>query len=656
MTANAGETLEFKTELKQLLHLITHSLYSNKKIVLRELVSNASDAIHKLRFNSLDSGDLLGDDKDFRIVIDPDPVAGTLTIRDNGIGMSRQAVIENLGTVARSGTKAFLEKVREAGEAKTRPDLIGQFGVGFYSSYMIADTVEVITRQAGDPVDAATRWTSDGQGEFTVVATEKVGRGTDVILHLKDSEKKEFTNTYELREIVRQFSDFLETPIYLVEMRTPEEEEEDEPAEGEEAKAEETEEEKPEKAPPVPVRTEVQVNTQKALWLRPKSEVTPEEYQGFYQQIGQDMNKPARVIHYAAEGRHEYRVLLFVPSERPYWFDMSEREHGPRLYIQRVLIMEHCKELLPRYLRFVTGLVDCSDLPLNISREILQHNDTLEAIRKDLIREIFKALRDLRESELPAYETFFKGFGTTLKEGVREDHENREKVADLLLYPSLNTPVGEHTTLERYIAAMPEGQKDIYYLTGDSDAMLRASPKLEAYRAKGRDVLFMIDAVDEYILPSLSTFKGKSLRSADSEKAAEEVASPPPEPGEFAPLLDHLKKELTEVSDVRLSSRLIDSPACLVTPSGGMSGHLERLLDRMGQGDRPKTKRILELNAGHAAVLGIKKIFEANAEDVRVAANARLLVDQAMLADGSPVEDLAGMAKRLGDLIARDAR
>jgi molecular chaperone HtpG len=335
---------------------------------------------------------------------------------------------------------------------------------------------------------------------------------------------------------------------------------------------------------------------------------------------------------------------------------MSEREHGPRLYIQRVLIMEHCKELLPRYLRFVTGLVDCSDLPLNISREILQHNDTLEAIRKDLIREIFKALRDLRESELPAYETFFKGFGTTLKEGVREDHENREKVADLLLYPSLNTPVGEHTTLERYIAAMPEGQKDIYYLTGDSDAMLRASPKLEAYRAKGRDVLFMIDAVDEYILPSLSTFKGKSLRSADSEKAAEEVASPPPEPGEFAPLLDHLKKELTEVSDVRLSSRLIDSPACLVTPSGGMSGHLERLLDRMGQGDRPKTKRILELNAGHAAVLGIKKIFEANAEDVRVAANARLLVDQAMLADGSPVEDLAGMAKRLGDLIARDAR
>ena len=639
----ATETLEFKTELKQLLHLITHSLYSNKKIVLRELVSNASDAIHKLRFDSLDRGEILGDDKDFRIVITPDDQAGTLTISDNGIGMSRQGVIENLGTVARSGTKAFLEKVREAGENKTRPDLIGQFGVGFYSSYMIADKVEVLTRQAGDPADAATRWVSDGQGEFTVEPASRAGRGTDVILHLKADEKKEFTNPFEIREIVRQFSDYLETPIFLVEMKVPEEEE---PAEGEEKK----------EAAKEPVRTEAQINTQKALWLRSKSEVTEEEYQGFHQQLTHDPTKPARVIHYAAEGRHEYKVLLFVPAERPFWFDMSEREHGPRLYIQRVLIMEHCKELLPRYLRFVSGLVDCSDLPLNISREILQHNDTLEAIRKDLVREVFKSLRDLRESDLPAYEKFYKGFGTVLKEGVREDWENREKVAEHILYSSLNTPAGEHTTLDRYIAAMPEEQKDIYYITGDSDAMLRASPKLEAYRAKGRDVLFMTDAVDEYILPSLSTYKGKSLRSVDSEKAAEDVASPPAEPGDFAPLLDHLKKTIEEVSDVRLSSRLVDSPACLVTPAGGMSGHLERLLDRMGQGDRPKTKRILELNATHPAVLAIRKIFEANAEDPRVVDNARLLADQATLADGAHVEDLAGMAKRLSELIARDAR
>lgn len=640
----ATETLEFKTELKQLLHLITHSLYSNKKIVLRELVSNASDAIHKLRFDSLDRDGILGDDKDFRIVITPDDKAGTLTISDNGVGMSRQGVIENLGTVARSGTKAFLERVREAGENKARPDLIGQFGVGFYSSYMIADKVEVLTRQAGDPADAATRWVSDGQGEFTVEQAERPGRGTDVILHLKAEEKKEFTNPFEIREIVRQFSDFLETPIFLVEMKEPEESEEN--AGGEEKGEAEKE----------PVRTEVRINTQKALWLRSKSEVTEEEYQGFHQQISHDPAKPARVIHYAAEGRHEYKVLLFVPAERPFWFDMSEREHGPRLYIQRVLIMEHCRELLPRYLRFVNGLVDCSDLPLNISREILQHNDTLDAIRKDLVREVFKSLREFRESDLPAFEKFYKGFGTALKEGVREDWENREKVAELLLFGSLNTPAGEHTTLDRYIAAMPEGQNDIYYITGDSDSMLRASPKLEAYRSKGRDVLFMTDAVDEYILPSLSTYKGKSLRSVDSEKAAEDVASPPAEPGEFAPLLEHLRKNIAEVSDVRLSSRLVDSPACLVTPAGGMSGHLERLLDRMGQTDRPKTKRILELNASHPAVLAIRKLFDANAEDSRVVDNARLLVDQATLADGALVDDLAGMAKRLGELIARDAR
>jgi len=641
----ATETLEFKTELKQLLHLITHSLYSNKKIVLRELVSNASDAIHKLRFDSLDRGELLGDDKDFKIVITPDEASGTLTISDNGIGMSRQGVIENLGTVARSGTKAFLEKVREAGENKSRPDLIGQFGVGFYSSYMIADKVEVLSRQAGDPADAATRWVSDGQGEFTVEKASRAGRGTDVILHLKDSEKKEFTSPFEIREIVRQFSDFLETPIYLVETKVPEADDDESAEEGDKKEA-----------PAEPVRTETQINTQKALWLRSKSEVTEEEYAGFHQQITHDPTKPARVIHYAAEGRHEYKVLLFIPAERPFWFDMSEREHGPRLYIQRVLIMEHCKELLPRYLRFVSGLVDCSDLPLNISREILQHNDTLEAIRKDLVKEVFKSLRDLRESDLPGFQKFYKGFGTVLKEGVREDWENREKVAELQLYHSLNTPAGEQTTLDRYIAAMPEEQKDIYYITGDSEAMLRASPKLEAYRAKGRDVLFMTDAVDEYILPSLSTYKGKSLRSVDSEKAAEDVASPPAEPGDFAPLLEHLKKSLGEVSDVRLSSRLVDSPACLVTPAGGMSGHLERLLDRMGQSDRPKTKRILELNATHPAVAALRRMFESDSSDARVVDNARLLVDQATLADGALVEDLAGMAKRLGDLIARDAR
>ncbi len=626
-TASAPEKMEFRTELKQLLHLITHSLYSDKRIFLRELVSNASDAIHKLRFDSLDSQELLGNDKDFKIHIRADEKLGTLTIRDNGIGMTRAGVIDNLGTVARSGTKAFLAKVKEA-TANNRPDLIGQFGVGFYSAFMVADQVEVITRQAGDPADAGTRWKSDGQGEFTVESCDKPNRGTEVILHLKEEEKDEFTNTYTLQQIVRQFSDFLEIPVVL---------EEEVEKEG------------------VSKLEERILNDQKALWLRPKSEITPEEYNSFYTNLTGDQEPPARVIHYAGEGTVEFRVLLFIPSKRPPSFDYGEPKTGPRLYVQRVMIMEHCEALLPRYMRFVAGLVDCPDLPLNISREILQHNKVLETIRKDLTREVLKALRILKEDEAAKYRIFFDGLGGVVKEGVREDYANREPVAGLLLFSSLRSAPGDKTSLDAYIEAVPKEQEEIFFLSGDSEALLRASPIVEAYRAKERDVLFLTEPVDEYMLPGLREYKGKKLRGADAEKPPEEVAEKPPESGEFSNLVDLMKKWLPEVADVRLSTRLVDSACCLVTPAGGMSAHLERMLERMGQNDAPRGKRILEINGSHQAVQALRGLAEKSPEDPRLALYSQLLLDEAFLADGTPLPEPGAHARRINDLIARDA-
>lgn len=630
-----AEKMEFRTELKQLLHLITHSLYSNKRVFLRELVSNASDAIHKLRFDSLDSESLLENDKDFKIHLIPDPKKGTLTIRDNGIGMSRATIIENLGTVARSGTKAYLEKVKEA-TAANRPDLIGQFGVGFYSAFMVADQVEVFSRQAGDPADAGVRWVSDGQGEFTIEAIDRPARGTEVILHLKEEDAPEFTNPYTLEHIVKQFSDFIEIPVVLhTEVEKEEKDEKDE------AKTPEIEEKV--------------INSQKALWLRPKNEITPEEYNAFYTNLTGDPEPPAKVIHYSGEGAVEFRVLFFIPSKRPFGFDYGEAKFGPRLYVQRVLIMDHCEELLPRYMRFVAGLVDCPDLPLNISREILQHNKVLETIRKDATKEVLKALRALKEDDLSKYRSFFDGLGGILKEGVREDFANREQAAGLFLFSSLKTPAADRISLDQYIEAAPKDQEEIFFLTGDSDALLRASPIVEAYKAKDRDVLFLTEPVDEYMLPGLTMYKGKKLRSADAEKTPDEVAEKAEATGPVKNLVDLMKKWLPDVSDVRVSTRLVESACCLVTPSGAMSAHLERMLERMGHADAPKAKRILEVNGGHKAVTALAELAEKSPEDGRLAAYSRLLLEEAMLAEGTPLPEPAGHAQRISDLIARDA-
>ena len=626
-----AETLEFKAELKQLLHLITHSLYSDREIFLRELISNASDAINKVRFDALANADKLEGNTDWKIKLTPDATAGTLTISDNGIGMSRQEVIDNLGTVAQSGTKAFLEAAKLAGKTGEAPGLIGQFGVGFYSAFMVADKVTVVTRAAGSAPTDGTRWESDGQGTYSIDATEKPGRGTDVILHLKD-DAKDFLDSWRLRQLVRKFSDFLEHPVVM--------DVEKEVGEGEEKKKEKTEE---------------TLNSRKAIWLRNKSEVKPEEYEEFYKSLAHDTEAPAEVVHYAAEGKTEFRVLCFVPAQKPFGFDYEEPVAGLRLYVQRVLIMDRCEQVLPTYLRFVKGVVDSADLPLNVSRELLQQNPLLDAIQKSVVKNILETLAGMKNIEFDKYLAFYRGFGSVLKEGLTRDWSNREKVADLLLFESADTEAGKFTTFAEYVEKMPTDAKEIVYLIGESAEQLRRSPYLEAFRAKGQDVLLLTDPIDEFAIPQLGEYKGKRLVAADRGEAAGAGEVPAGEKEKFAPLLKLLKEKLPDVSDVRLTNRLTESAACLVADAYGMSAHMERLMERMGR-DSSGPKRVLELNPAHATVEAVRALHAQNATDPRLDLYARLLYEQAVIAEGSKVSDPVAFAKRVNDLIVRDAQ
>jgi molecular chaperone HtpG len=628
-TVTPSEKLEFKTELKQLLHIITHSLYSNKEIFLRELISNSSDAINKIKFNSLQHEELLEGNKDWKIKISIDKDKRTLTVLDNGVGLSRAEAVENLGTIAKSGTRAFLESLKKAGDS-SRPDLIGQFGVGFYSAFMVADKVTVVSRPAGDPRQGM-RWESDGQGEFTVETAEKPTRGTDVTLHLKD-EEKEFLEPYRLRQIIKKFSDFIEHPVVM-----------------------DVEKEDDNKNKTVVEET---LNARKAIWLRSKSENTDAEYNEFYKQITHDLNDPLKVLHYAAEGVHEFRVLAFIPGHRPMEWEWGEFHYGLRLYVQRVLIMDHCEELLPPYLRFVRGVVDCSDLPLNISRELLQQNPLLEKIKKDVTKSVLKALETLKSDEYDKYVGFYRELGAVLKEGLGRDWANRERIADLLLFESMKTEAGKYVSLAQYVEAMPADQKDISYLIGESRDLIEHSPYLEAFRARSQDVLLLTDPVDEFVFPSLGEYKGKQLKAVDradlegdkseeAKKAADE---------HFKPLLEFLKSRLTEVSDVRLSSRLKESAACLVAGEGAATAHLERLMRRMGRGDQlGESKRALELNSEHPAVLAIQKLFEKDKKDARIESYARVLYDQAVIAEGSKIKDPMAFARRVNELLVQAA-
>ncbi len=619
-----AEKLEFKTELKQLLHLITHSLYSNKEIFLRELISNASDAVNKIKFDSLQHEEKLEGNKDWKIKVALDKDAGTLTVSDNGVGMSRERAVEDLGTIARSGTRAYLNALKSQ-EVRNHPELIGQFGVGFYSAFMVADRVTVLSRMAGDPKEGV-KWVSDGQGEFTVEPYEKPTRGTDVILHIKP-EEKDFLDPYHLRQIIKKFSDFIEHPVVM---------DVEKEADGKKVTEEEV------------------VNARKAIWLRGKSENTDEEYRAFYKQISHDFHDPAAWVHYTAEGNQEFRVLAYVPAEKPFEMQLGgDYDWGLRLYVQRVLIMDHCRELLPVYLRFVKGVVDSSDLPLNISRELLQANPLLGQIKNNVTRSILEALERMKADEYDKYVAFFKEFGSILKEGPRVDWTNRERVADLFLFESLKTPAGQHTTLAKYVEGMPEGQKEIFYLAGETREQLEHSPYLESYRERGNDVLLLTDPVDEFVLPTLS-YKGKSFHAIDRADAKESAV----EEGEkkkYAKLLEHLKGKLPEVADVRLTARLKESAACLVT-EGHLSANLERLMQRWGRGDEVgAAKRVLELNGAHPAVQALLRLYEKDAGDGRVEAYGRLLYDQAVIAEGSRVKDPVALARRINELLVRDA-
>jgi molecular chaperone HtpG len=624
MTAPA-ETLEFKAELKQLLHLITHSLYSDREIFLRELISNASDAINKIKFDSLAHEEKLEDNKDWKITIRPDPAAKTLTISDNGVGMSREEAVDHLGTVAKSGTRAFLDALK-AQQKSDLPGLIGQFGVGFYSAFMVADRVTVHTRPAGVP-QLGVRWESDGQGTFTVEPAEKADRGTDVTLHLKD-DALDFLEPYRLRTVVKKFSDFLEHPVVLVAI------------EEEDGKAEIKED---------------ALNTRKAIWLRSPREVTPDEYAEFYRTIAHDHEPPAKVLHFAVEGRTEFRALLFLPAHKPFAFDYEEQKAGLKLYVQRVLITDRCEEVLPSYLRFVKGVIDSADLPLNVSRELLQQNPHLETIRKNVVRNVLSGLEGMKNTEFEKYLAFYKGLGSVLKEGLARDWENKEKVADLLLFESANTEPGKFATLAEYVEKMPEGQEAIYYLAGESAEQLRHSPYLEAFRAKGYDVLLMTDPVDEFALPHLGQYKGKSLQAADRGDVKADAGDVPADVKEqYAALTAAIKAALPEVADVRLTRRLTESAACLVADAGALSAHLERLLRRAGEGG-PETKRVLELNPDNPAVAAVRDLHARTPEDPRVGTYARLLYEQAVVAEGSRIADPAGFARRLNELIAATA-
>jgi molecular chaperone HtpG len=618
----ANETLQFRTELKQILDIIIHSLYSHPEIFLRELISNASDAIDTLRFQSLTQSDLASDGSDWKIKIIANESAGTLTVSDNGIGMSRDAVIENLGTIARSGTKAFLENLRQA-DAGSRPELIGQFGVGFYSSFMVADQVTVESRAAGAPPSAGVRWESNGQGEFSVTDIDKPARGTDVILHLKP-DAREFLKEWKIRELVRQYSDFVEHPIVM-----------------DVSDDKETHEET--------------LNSRKAIWLRPKGEITPEDYTSFYQHLSHDYQEPAKVIHYAAEGTIEFRALLFLPAHRPLDMLWGDSKRGLQLYIRRVFIMDDCEALLPTYLRFVRGVVDSPDLPLNVSREMLQRSAPLEKIKANLTNKVLKSLEEMKNEEFDKYASFFKELGIYLKEGIYQDPSHRDLLADLLLVESTATEPGKYTTLPQYVEKMKPDQKEIYYLIGENRELLLQSPYLESVRAQDLEVLLFTEPVDELVTQSLGEYKGKKLKAIDKGALAAD-AIPEEKKTRLQPLLDVVKQNLPEIKEARLSTRLKESAVCLVADENAPGAHMERVMQRLGRaGDIAGSSRILEINPDHPVIGALAARREKDAGDPRLASYIRILYDQAVLAEGSRLKDPADFAKRVNELLVRDA-
>ena len=628
MTENVAasrETLGFQTEVKQLLQLMIHSLYSNREIFLRELISNASDACDKLRFEALHNDSLFENDSELNIRVAYDKEARTLTVSDNGIGMNRDDVIANLGTIAKSGTREFFSQL--SGDQQKDAHLIGQFGVGFYSAFIVADKVTVLTRRAGEKSDQGVRWESDGGGEFSIEMENKAARGTEITLHLRE-EQDDLLEGHKLRDIIHKYSNHIVQPILM--------------------KKEEWKEGKNEI-----LDEDETVNQASALWTRSKNEITEEQYQEFYKHVGHDFDNPLAWTHARVEGRQEYTQLLYIPSRAP--FDMWDRNarHGIKLYVRRVFIMDDAEQLMPQYLRFVRGVVDSSDLPLNISREILQESKDIEAIRKGCTGKVLGLLSDLADNDAEKYAKFWGEFGNVLKEGIGEDFANKDKIAGLLRFASTQADTADETvSLQDYISRMKEGQEKVYYVTAETFNAAKNSPHLEVFRKKGVEVLLLTDRVDEWVVSHLTEFDGKELVSVakggldlgkledEAEKKEQEK-----EADEFKDLTGRIKDSLGDkVKEVRVTHRLTDSPACLVADENDIGGNLARLLKAAGQ-NAPASQPILEINPRHPVVLRLKD------EEAHFGDWATVLFDQALLAEGGQLDDPASFVKRINQLM-----
>ncbi|QNP66890.1 molecular chaperone HtpG [Streptomyces genisteinicus] len=648
------ETLEFQAETRQLLRLVIHSIYSNKDIFLRELISNASDALDKLRLESLIDSGLAGiDTADLCILLEVDDEARTLTVRDNGIGMTRDDLVELIGTIAKSGTAGLLEKIKESKDAATAESLIGQFGVGFYSAFMVADRVTVRTRRVG--TEDGTQWESDGEGTYELQAVDGLPVGTSVTLHLKPADSEDGLADYlspaKIRQIVKQYSDFIRWPIRMASERTD--------SAGAGSEGTDAQSADPQDAAAGGVDT---LNSMKALWARPRSEVTQEEYDEFYQQISHDWLAPAATVHMRAEGTFEYEALLFIPSQAPFdLFSRESRRSGVQLYVKRVFIMDDCEALMPDYLRFVKGVVDAHDLSLNVSRELLQHDRQIHGVRRRLVKKVLGALKDMQSKDAERYAKVWDQFGRALKEGLLEDTDNTEALLELVSVASTHDPE-KTTTLRQYVERMKDGQDTVYYLTGETRAMVENSPHMEAFTAKGYEVLILTDPVDEVWVDRVPAFDGRPLQSiakgqvdldgsdaadeeADAEKARREE--------EFAALLSWLTTTLSgQVKEVRLSSRLTTSAACIVGDAHDVTPTLEKMYRAMGQ-ELPPVRRILELNPAHPLVTALRTAHDAGADDPALAETAELVYGGALLAEGGDLADPARFTRLLTERLTR---
>ena len=646
--STTAETYEFQSEARQLLDLMIHSVYSNKDIFLRELISNASDAMDKRKFESVKNPEFMEEGTELSIFIEANTDERTLSIHDHGIGMSHDEVKDLIGTIAKSGTKEFLKSLQENKET-SGPEMIGQFGVGFYASYMVADRVELVTRRAGE--DTATRWESAGEGTYTMEEVEKDEVGTTITLHLKPTDDEDgmqdYTQEWVIRNIVKTYSDFVAYPIQMnIEREEVERDEEGNPVEG---------------AEPTKTITLETLNSMKAIWLKDKKDTTDEEVNEFYKHISHDWTEPLDVIRAKIEGMLEYRLMLFIPSKAPMDMFYRDAKFGVQLYVKRVFIMDDCKDLLPDYLRFVKGVIDSEDLSLNVSREILQQDRQVKKMSNGIVNKVLDALTKLKDKDSDKYNTFWAEFGTAFKEGLYHDHENQKTLLELLLCQSSMEDEGKLTTLQAYIDRMKDGQEEIYYLTGESKQAVENSPHLEAFKEKGYEVLYFTDPVDDIWLQTVTEYQGKKLQSVgkgEAELGTEEEIKEAEESRKekqeaHNSLLEKIKEDLSDdVKEVRLSSRLTSSAACLVQDHGDMTPQMEKIMAQMGQAI-PKQKRILELNAEHPILEKLQGIYDADQKDAQLSDYSQLLFGQAMLAEGGQLDDPGRFAKLVSELMVQ---